>query len=536
MKKCGWIFCVVIFFSNISFAQGTYLNWQAQQAVAPSNNSTELLLDATDGTSYMLQNSSSATPSIVVYNQLGVLQNTIVVPSDSFTANSNVRAVTGMVLPGKGLMLVQQAQTAMQVRAYNNAGTLLWQRIHGVGGIGLSQVHHVIGPYIYFTITDSTHYFYGDHFFPNVVKLNTISGNFLANYPMPDSSITASADYYDEKAVGIATAADSTAWIWYARSNNSASVQFRLLHLTPDLAYIKDSSVVFSCDADMGKKQTAFVQADTTLYMAWISCNEMHALRVDTNYNLLYNYMKQKDIAALEPIFVGIVDSAIIFCSNAYYGIVSGGNTTKSARMPYVVNVNARTGVDSFAKIFYPQASTTPDLGVHGMRAASICPSSKGAIAFCNLHPSGSQLFNYINYIDAAGNRQWYDSVFMQSPTSFEIEVDNSCKVYMHYTAISPSAGEVLEQYDNTLGFELSVAHFIAQQSDFMVQQFSDKLVITNNANDALSIKLFNAMGAEINAINISTRNNGFINTSNLSAGIYMLVSANGATRKVFIR
>jgi hypothetical protein len=536
MKKCGWIFCAVLFFSKISFAQGTYLNWQTQQAVAPNNNSTELLLDATNGTSYMLQNSSSATPSILIYNQAGVLQTTITVAADSFSTNSNVRGVRAMVLPGKGIMVVQQAQTAMQVRAYNNAGALLWQRIHGVGGIGLSPVHHTVGPYIYFTITDSTHYFYGDHFYPNVVKLNTNSGNFLASYPMPDSSVTSSADYYDEKALGLAMATDSSAWFWYARSNNSASVQLRLLHLSADLMYIKDSSLVFTCAAEMNQKQTAFVQADTTLYMAWLSCNEMRAVRVDTNYNLLYNYTKQKDTAALEPIYTNIIDSAIIFCSNAYYGIVSGGNTTKSARAPYIVQVSARTGLDNFAKIFYPQTNTTPDLGVHGMRAAAACPSGKGAVAFCNLHPRGTQLFDYINYIDAAGNLQWYDSVFMQGPTSFEIEADNNCKVYMHYTSLNPSASEVLEQYDNTLGFELSIAQYNATQNNFSVQQFASELVIANNGEHTLPIKLINTLSVEVAIINIAAQNKGSINTSNLSAGIYMLVSTGGGARKVFIR
>jgi hypothetical protein len=536
MKKCGWIIWVALFFCKISFAQGTYLNWQAQQALAPNNNSTELLLDATNGTSYMLQNSSSATPSVLVYNQAGVLQTTITIAADSFSTNNNVRGVRAMVLPSNGIMVVQQAQTAMQVRAYNNAGTLLWQRIHGVGGIGLSHVHHIVGPYVYFTITDSTHYFYGDHFYPNIVKLNTSNGNFLANYPMPDSSVTSSGIYYNEKALGIVTATDSTVWIWYARSNNSASVQFRLLHASADLLYIKDSSVIFSCDAELEQKATAFLQADTSLYLAWINCNRINAVRIDTNYNLLYNYSKQKDLASLEPAFVGIIDSAIIFCSNAYYIIFTGGNPTKSARTPYIVNVNARTGIDSFAKLFYPQTSIAPDLGVHGIRAAAICPSGAGALSFCNLLPRGNQLYNYINYLDAAGNMQWYDSINMTNPTAFELQIDNNCKVYMHYTGLVPTSNEVLEQYDNTLGFELSIAHFNAEQNNFTVQQSATGLIITNSADKALSIKLVNSLGAEVATINISAQNTGSINTSNLRAGIYMLVNAEGAARKVFVR
>jgi hypothetical protein len=534
MKKCLVIIGLCIIAVKAVVAQTTYLNWQIKQAPAANANATSLLLDSTNGTSYLLQQSSNATPIISIYNNAGVLQNTISIPADSFVSNSTVRAVAAMVLPAQGIMIVQQAQTAMQVRAYSNNGSLLWQRIHPVGGIGLFSAHYVHGSTIYFTVSDSTNYFYGDHFYPNIIKLNTANGNFLANYPLPDSSNTSAGMYYDEQPVAITVAADSTPWLWYAQSNGSASVQFRLLHLNSDLLSVKDTGLIYACNADVSGKLSAFKQADSTLYLAWVSCNQVNAMRIDTlMYQSFYNYNAQKDSAGMEAIYASIVGNKVMLCGNTFYAI-SGGNN-KSAKVPYIVSLNAQTGLVNYAKTFYSQPANLPDLGVYGIKDAVACPTGNGALAFCNTKPVGNSLYTYLNYIDASGNIVWFDSLYAQAPSPYQLEADKNCKVYMKYTQLDQSANEVLEQYDNTLGFELAL-NSIQQSEGLQVWQNAQNIYVQNTAKEKVAVSMLDITGATVQTINLADGETFVIPTNNIASGLYIITNKKGYTSKILVR
>jgi hypothetical protein len=517
-----------------ALAQGTtHINWQSTYAATANKLSGDLLLSTAGTYRYVVEYDNSNQPRITTFNAAGTQLYQFVVLADAFVSTNTITSLRTYVLDDNSVMLMYTADTASMCISYSYAGNLNWKKVYLQGAQSSDGIHCLANNSIYVAITDTVQQFWGIHLQPVLLRLDKITGDSLSSFALPDSSYIQGAAYYDDRVLGIDAHNSGEVWLWYKRLDQATSGGNRFAHLSAAMDLVKDVPSTISCNVDELLGKPSFVQRDSTIYCAYATCNTAQAVRIDTasGSSIWFNSLANGS-STIEPVWAQVTGDAIIFCLNYYSGIIVGGQSTKSALTPYIVKLNAVTGAVAWAKDYYLQSGSTADLGIYGIRAADVCSNGQ-QIAFLNTSKINNAIYAYINSVDiTTGNMLWYDSIQMLASSDYRLAYDDACQVHVVYER--PVDELVVEQYDASAGFELGMATSQGPGSTLIVGNNGNNITVRTHA--ASACKVVNMQGATVGVAVSDAFGYCSFNTSNYSAGIYLLNSNGGGSQKFVVQ